>query len=140
MNLDRFATEQILPNVRKELEEYGDIRDGCLCFTGFSPDGRPSFAFVNNALAPSYYERVSVLARSVKASKVLSVSDTATTTFPDRDKAIVIRLIVPDGSVEWTIAQTYRKNGKRFAWDEPEKIDGGSQGFLPAWDSLGATK
>lgn len=139
MNLDRFATEQILPNVRKGLKEYGDIRDGCLCFTGFSPDGRPSFAFVNNALAPSYYERVSVLARSVKASKVLSVSDTATT-FPDRDKAIVIRLILPDGSVERTIAQAYRSNGKQFAWDEPERIDGGFQSFLPAWGSFGVAK
>jgi hypothetical protein len=140
MNLDKFATDQILPNVRKELEEHGDMRDGCLCFTGFSPSGRPSFAIVNNASAPPYYEKVSALARFVKASKVLSVSDTATTTFPDRDKAIVIRLILPDGSVEWTIAQTYRKNGKQFAWDEPERIDGGSQRFLPAWGSLAKTK
>jgi hypothetical protein len=140
MNLDRFATEQILPNVRKELEEYGDIRDGCLCFTGFSPDGRPSFAVVNNASALSYYEKVSALARFVKASKVLSVLDTGTTTFPGRDKAIVIYLILPDGSVEWTMSQSYTRNGKRFTWDAPAKIEGGFQSFLPAWGSRGATK
>ena len=83
---------------------------------------------------------MSALARFVKASKVLSVLDTATTTFPGRDKAIVIYLILPDGSVEWTMSQSYRRNGKRFTWDEPEKMDGGFQNFLPAWGSLGVTK
>jgi hypothetical protein len=71
MNLDEFATDQILPNVRKELEEYGDIRDGCLCFTGFSPAGRPSFAGVDNVSARSDYEAVSTLACFHHATKVL---------------------------------------------------------------------
>jgi len=140
MKLDEFATDQILPNVRKELEEYGDIRDGCLCFTGFSPAGRPSFAGVDDVSAPSDYDKESALARSVKATKVLSVSDTWALVCPDRQRAIVIYLILPDGSVEWTMSQSYTRNGKRFTWDEPEKMDGGFQNFLPAWGSLGVTK
>ena len=140
MNLDEFATDQILPNVRKKLEEHGNMRDGCLCFTGSSPDGRPSFAIVNNSSAPSYYEKVSALARFVKASKVLSVLNTGTTTFPGLDKAIVIYLILPDGAVEWTMSQSYTRNGKRFTWDAPAKIEGGFQSFLPAWGSLVVTK
>ena len=155
MNLDRFATDQILPNVRKELEEYGDIRNGCLCLTGFSPAGRPSFAAVDNVSRPSDFERVSKIARFHHASKVLQVSD-AWMTHPsgdappqgtprpsaslNRQEAILIDLILPDGSVEWRIFQAYRRSGKRFTWDEPKKMDGGFQSFLPAWGSLGETK
>lgn len=155
MKLDEFATDQILPNVRKELEEYGDIRNGCLCVLGFSTDGRPLFAAVDNVSSSSDFQKASKIARLHRAIKVLQVSDTWMTaasgstppqgaprpsTCANRQEAILIDLILPDGSVEWRIFQAYRRNGKQIAWDEPERIDGGFQSFLPAWGSLGETR
>jgi hypothetical protein len=137
-DVDEVATEDVLPAVRKELEEYGDMQNACLCLTGFHPDGKPSFTYLNpnpDSTPSNYFRKVSELSRLLPAIKVLSVADAVG---PDGRKAILIKLIRPDGSVEWTITQEYRKNGEQIVWDEPEKIDGGFQGFLPAWDSPGS--
>jgi hypothetical protein len=135
-DIDEFATEHVLPAVRKELEQYGDMHNACLCLTGFNPNGKPSFTSFNPEpdMTPSYYyQKVNELSRLLPAIKVLSVADAVS---PDGRKAILIKLILPDGSVEWTMTQKYKRNGKQFAWDQPKKFDGGFQNFLPAWDSL----
>jgi hypothetical protein len=144
-NLDKFAVNQILPNVRKELGEYGDIQNACLCFTGLNRDGYPVFHSLQDDGRPTYHEWVSELARSCQARKVLLVSDTYVDAClqvvpkpsdrADGQRAIVIFLILPDGSLEWTITQTYKTHGKWYAWDEPKKMDGGFQNLIPAWGS-----
>jgi hypothetical protein len=145
-SLDKFAMDQILKLVRKELEDYGDIQDACLCLISGNPGRPPAFYYLHEDWTPSYYERVSALARFRQSRKVLSVSDTwidaslqiiqSPPTCSDRQKAIVIKLILPDGSMEWTITQCYTREGRQFTWDEPEKTDGGCQSLVPAWGPL----
>ncbi len=138
--------DQILPSVRKEMEEYGSIRNVCLCFLGLNPDGEPSFAAVDNVSTSLHFAKVSQIARFYQASKVLLVADTWWTDVPnaqpsacpDRREAIVIDLVLPDGSLEWRLVQAYRRSGKQIAWDDPKKFDRGIQSRLPAWASLGS--
>ena len=146
--LDQFIMDQILPDIRAGWDKIEGIKTTCWCLTGVDPDGNLSFFYLDEDWTPSYFEKVSESARFLRASKVLVISHTwknrvpndaplhinpTTLGCPNGQKALVIHLILLDESVEWTITQTYRMNGKQIEWDEPEKVGSGSQDFLPAW-------
>jgi hypothetical protein len=152
--VDRVIIEQVLPGIRQMVEKYQGTGIGCWCLKEVDPEGHFSLEYLEENWAPTpyYYQHVSGFARFLRASKVLSFSNTSTDQIPkdaklqmnssrsacsDRQGTLVFCLILPDGSLEWTITQRFRRNGKQIVWDEPEKSDGGFQSFLPAWDSPG---
>lgn len=149
--LDQLIMDQILPDIRAGWDRIEGIKTTCWCLTGVDPSGNLSFFYLDENWTPSYFEKVSEFARFLRASKVLVISHTwknqapndaslqinpTTRGCPNGQRALVIYLIQADGSVEWTITQSYRINGKRIEWEEPQKTDGGSQDFLRAWGSL----
>lgn len=133
--------DKMVGTARTLLEKRGNLVPTCFVFPPFGTPEIVSVDFENAEEKNFAYTEVSKLAKKKKAVAVLTINDAwirSESPTAQRKEALNAVLILPDGSVSYSLVHPYERVGGKIVWSEMKQMDQGTekQFQIDAWGSL----